>query len=179
MLKLTKTLVFLRLLNIKFFACLLFPFILNGQSFTIYNYFNSPVPDNRINCLQLDSFNTLWVGTQYGLVTYDGFFWHDLSDSITNPVVRDVSIDADGSVWVATNSGFCKYDSIWSYFSPPFQALSEQINCIAFDPENNPWFGTVNGLFSYKHSLLQIFAPEFLEFYHVSTSLYQVSPQSI
>jgi len=108
------------------------------------------LPDNRVNCLALDKNQKLWIGTQYGLVTYDGFVWVDLSDSIPGYVVKDISVNIDGDVWIATNSGFCKYDSVWNYFFPSHQALSEQINCISFDKDNDPWFGTVNGLFSYK-----------------------------
>ena len=142
----------LRLLNISFLFCFLSFLSLQGQNVDIYNYFNSPIPDNRINSIELDSSGVLWVGTQYGLVTYDGFSWVDFSDSITSPVVRDISIDKNGHVWVATNAGFCKYDSVWSFFSPPFLALSEQINCISFDEEGDPWFGTVSGLFSFKNN---------------------------
>ena len=52
-------------------------------------------------------------------VIYNNGLWTDLSDSVPNPVIRDISVDANGAVWVATNAGFCKYDSIWHYFSPP------------------------------------------------------------
>ena len=65
----------LKLLNIKLFFCLLFSSYLSGQTFTVYNYFNSPLPDNRVNCVELDQEENLWVGTQYGLVVYDGFVW--------------------------------------------------------------------------------------------------------
>ncbi|MAZ00619.1 MAG: hypothetical protein CMP58_00300 [Flavobacteriales bacterium] len=142
----------LRLLNISFLFCFFCFFYLSGQSVEVYNYFNSPVPDNRINSIEIDSSNTLWVGTQYGLVSYDGFSWVDFSDSVNSPVIRDVSVDRKGNVWVATNSGFCKYDSVWRFFTPPFQSLNEQINCISFDNEDDPWFGTVNGLFSFKNN---------------------------
>ena len=94
----------LRLLNISFLFCFFCFFYLSGQSVEVYNYFNSPVPDNRINSIEIDSSNTLWVGTQYGLVSYDGFSWVDFSDSVNSPVIRDVSVDRKGNVWVATNS---------------------------------------------------------------------------
>jgi len=142
----------LRLLNISFLFSFFCFFSLSGQSVEVYNYFNSPVPDNRINSIEIDSSNTLWVGTQYGLVSYDGFSWVDFSDSVNSPVIRDISVDRKGDVWVATNAGFCKYDSVWHFFTPPFQSLNEQINCISFDEEDDPWFGTVNGLFSFKNN---------------------------
>lgn len=146
----------LKLLNIKLFFCLLFSSYLSGQTFTVYNYFNSPLPDNRVNCVELDQEENLWVGTQYGLVVYDGFVWTNLSDSVPSPVIKDISVNVNGDVWIATNSGFCKYDSVWSFFAPPQQALSEQINCISFDGDGDPWFGTVNGLFSFKNGVFNL-----------------------
>ena len=156
MLKLIKTLVCLRWLNISFLLCFFFPCLLNGQGFTVYNYFNSPLPDNRVNCLEIDSSDNLWVGTQYGLVVFNNGVWTDFSDSVPSPVIRDVSIDANGNVWIATNAGLCKYDSVWHYFSPPYASLSSQINCIAFDLNNDPWIGTSNGLFLYKNNVFSL-----------------------
>ena len=70
-----------------------------------FNTTNSCLPSNTIRCLEVDNNNNLWIGTDNGLVFYDGTRWiiYNTSNS---------GIPANG-VW----SIACEGDTIWVGFS--------------------------------------------------------------
>ncbi|MFQ5629623.1 MAG: two-component regulator propeller domain-containing protein, partial [bacterium] len=50
--------------------------------FTVLNKSNSPLPTTKINCLEFDNTNTLWIGTDRGLVNYNTWQIFDTSNSL-------------------------------------------------------------------------------------------------
>lgn len=47
----------------------------DGINWTIYRKDNSGLPSNYVRALAVDENGVLWIGTDVGLVRYDGFTW--------------------------------------------------------------------------------------------------------
>ena len=58
--------------------------------------------------LEIDANGNKWIGTQYGLVFYDGGNWvlYDTSNSdICANIIHNLKMDKDGSLWVVASFG--------------------------------------------------------------------------
>lgn len=73
------------------------------------------LPQNTAYALLQDSEGFLWIGTEEGLVRYDGnsceVFSQDADDpnSIGNNWIRDIAEDAAGNIWIGTVDGLYQY----------------------------------------------------------------------
>jgi hypothetical protein len=71
--------------------------------------------NNMVLCIFQDSYELLWIGTEYGLNLYDGYrfkkFINDPGDpeSINSNVIWCVVEDAENNLWIATGAGVSKY----------------------------------------------------------------------
>ena len=78
-------------------------------SWTNYTTDNTILVDNQINdILIVDGIK--WVGTNWGLYTYDNASWTDYSDVLPHPLVNSISCDKDGNIYVCTLSGIAIFD---------------------------------------------------------------------
>ena len=120
------------------------------------NIFNigKSLPDRKINCLLPISNDELWIGTDNGVVRWNGaeVTTAGLSASLTNVQALTMIKDRDANVWVGTNNGlirvspqgtvaFSKRDG-----SVPVTALFE-------DREGNLWTGTSQGIERLRESV--------------------------
>lgn len=129
----------------------LFGALFAQQGYVVYNTSNSLLLDNRVNCISVDSNNTKWIGTEWGLCSYNDVVWEDYSPFVNYSPVRSVEFDGSGVMWVGTLDGLFRYDGFnWSHYSSQNSILTNQINCMAFDKNNDLWVGTGSGLFSYN-----------------------------
>ena len=112
---------------------------------------------NTITSLFMDSAGMLWIGTQDGLHSYNGYnfnlFIHSPNDpkSISESYVSDIIQDAHGYIWVGTFSqGINRLDLKTGAFERfgVEQGLSDprvtKLNIVG----NTLWIGTQGGLFS-------------------------------
>jgi ligand-binding sensor domain-containing protein len=128
----------------------LFGALFAQQSYVDYNIVNSSILDNRVNCIEVDTNNVKWIGTEWGLVSYNDNSWVDYSADVDNVSIRCIEFDKQGKLWVGVLGGLYRYNGIyWTHFDTSNSNLDNQVNCIAFDSLNNPWIGTQNGLFRY------------------------------
>ncbi len=84
-------------------------FVYNGLDWQNYTMNNSDLPSNRIWCLEVDSAQNLWAGTDGGLVKYDYEQWsvYSVENSfipVAN-VIYDIHIDDDNNVWFVNKAG--------------------------------------------------------------------------
>ena len=120
------------------------------QSYVVYNTTNSFLLDDRVNCISVDSNNTKWIGTEWGLNSFDNLVWENFSSFVNHSPVRCIEFDSSGIMWVGTLDGLFRYDGFnWSHYNSQNSTLTNQINCLAFDKSNKLWAGTSSGLFSY------------------------------
>lgn len=118
------------------------------------------LPENSVKCILQDRFGFLWLGTQNGLVKYDGYSMVVYQQDPGNPKsIADNNIvaiheDRAGTLWVGTYfGGLNKFDrsseSFTRYLNNPLDSSSigsNQVNCIYEDNADRLWVGTTNGL---------------------------------
>ena len=139
--------------NIKYFLLFLQTGLfgaLFAQNYSVFNTANSGLIDNSTTCLSKDSLGNVYVGTQWGLNSFDGSTLVDYSSELLNPSVRCVEFDDNGFLWVGTLGGLSKFDGFsWTHYDTSNGLFDNQINCVAFDSLNQPWVGTSKGVYSY------------------------------
>lgn len=117
------------------------------------------LPHELVQALLQDRQGFMWIGTQSGLVRYDGarMLFHrrdaDKPGSLTSPWVTALHEDGHG-LWVGTRGGgLQRYDPVAENFIPYRRAAKdsrgpggEQINVIKGDGAAGMWLATGDGL---------------------------------
>lgn len=136
---------------------------------------DSDIPLGVVTTLFQDNKGFIWIGTQRGLIKYDGYrfkkYQHDKNDhnSIAGNFISVIKQDEKGHLWVGTGSnGVSIFDPDHhtfrhlKYNKTHENSLSHnQIRDIAFDKNGDAWIATAGGLdlvtkeensiFRYKH----------------------------
>tara|TARA_B100000963_G_scaffold195260_1_gene169998 strand:+ start:4171 stop:5355 length:1185 start_codon:yes stop_codon:yes gene_type:complete len=116
----------------------------NWQNFTTEN---TILVDNQINDILIVD-GVKWIGTNWGLYTFDNTSWIDYTDVLPHPLVNSISIDKEGYIYVCTLSGIAIYDgSSWETITSQNSVITSHVNEIIFDDDNTAYIGTINGLF--------------------------------
>ncbi len=74
------------------------------------------LPENSVKSIIQDHLGFLWLGTQNGLVRYDGYemivYQPDPNDpnSLYGGVVRHLAEDSAGNIWISTMLGICRFN---------------------------------------------------------------------
>ena len=70
------------------------------------------LPSATITALVEDHAGHLWVGTDVGLVRFNGYHFQDFYADSTYHIgkVNALAVDAQGAIWIGTNTGLTKYD---------------------------------------------------------------------
>lgn len=111
------------------------------------------LPENSIYSLLADNKDSLFIGLEYGLATYNyhtGRFRSLEHDVLNSERIDDIHRDRDGNVWLATHfNGIFRYDSlnrIRHYSKRSHKNMSSDlIFCCFEDSAGDMWFGTNNG----------------------------------
>jgi ligand-binding sensor domain-containing protein/signal transduction histidine kinase len=120
------------------------------------------LPDRKINSLQPAGDRDLWIGTDSGIVRWNGT---ELTKAGTPPSLDRVQIlgitrDHDSDIWVASAHGLSRINSAGAYFTeerglPPGGAVSALFE----DREGNLWVGDSRGIERFRDTLFLTFAP--------------------
>ena len=117
--------------------------------------------DNRsITALAQDTRGLIWIGTQEGLIRYDGYrfrkFAHKAGDpsSLVGNYVFSLTASADGRLWVGTfNDGISVFDPATERFENfrhdkdlPDSLSSGEVSAMASDAQGGMWIATGRGL---------------------------------
>lgn len=68
--------------------------------------------DNRVNCFYQDSRGVMWMGTNYGLNSYDGSIiinYHASPNTLTAEAINEMAEDEQQTLWLATGGGLTAY----------------------------------------------------------------------
>ena len=83
-----------------------------GQEYT-YKLFDSRdgLPSSTITALAEDRAGHLWIGTDHGLVRYNGYSFKEFYQESEYPsgTIEDLAVDPQGTIWIATNTGLSVY----------------------------------------------------------------------
>lgn len=107
--------------------------------------------------LIFDQYGMMWVGTDQGLRSFDGYsFKYYRNNAYTpgilpNNYVRSITEDMNDGLWIGTRDGLARYDrrrgTFKTYHLPGTQA--RLINALHTDKEGTVWAGTNAGAFRY------------------------------
>lgn len=116
------------------------------------------LPQESVLATAQDSQGFIWMGTQNGLVRYDGYrfvvYRHDPGNprSLNNNLIQALRVDAAGTLWVATHGGLHSYDAQHNDFERhlPQQGLRGpaglELRNLLDDGAGGLWLGSSDGL---------------------------------
>ena len=119
------------------------------------------LPSNVINAIVQTRNGFLWVGTDAGLVRFNGrrFIAIELRPPHrAQGSVRALVEGPDGALWVGTGAGLARiprpaldvYDQNSTEFFHP-TGSSDEITCLRFAPDGSLWVGTEGGLYRFEN----------------------------
>lgn len=141
--------------------------------FTIYNTQNSPLPFDGVNCIAFDSTGVTWIGTEFGLASFDGTNWNvfnTINSGLPDNAIRCLGVDRFNNKWIGTFfGGLTKYDGTnWTVYNTQNSDLPDDyIKTLAFDTLGHKWIGTIIGMVEYDDVSWSV--------YDMSNSPYQLS----
>ncbi len=120
----------------------------NGTNWLAYNDLNGGLPGNIGGQIAFDPKGTMWVGPS----VLNGNTWTTYTSTNSGIAYNGIgsltlSIDKQGNKWFGTTEGLSKFnDTTWTNYTVSNSGLvNNNISCIAFDANNNKWFGTIGG----------------------------------
>ena len=110
------------------------------------------LPQNSVNAMTQTPDGYLWLGTQEGLVRFDGnefvVFDRYNTSEITDPEIVALTVGADGGLWAGTKRELVRYHQ-----GPRFDRFDRQsglpvseITALVVDEQAHVWVGTTGGL---------------------------------
>lgn len=119
-------------------------FKFDGDNWINYDTSNTPLLENRIRTLGVDSSNTLWIGTsgfEGGLARLDGDEWTvwELDNyGVEGTSVFDIEFDDENNLWMGTYwDGLLKFDGVdftlYNSETTDLNEIFEEINVVAID----------------------------------------------
>ena len=125
-------------------------YLKNGQLFAV----RSGGLLGKITCLLPLGHGHLWIGTEKGIVGWDG---SNLSQSAVPAYLRHIPVlallrDHDSNIWVGTKSSLVRVNSRGISFDHPVRATAEPVTALFEDRESNIWVGRPSGIERIKNS---------------------------
>ncbi len=114
------------------------------------------LPDLKVNALVPGGNNELWVGTDAGIVRWDGtkLTKAGVPRSLDGVQALAMAVDRDSNLWVGTNSqGLLRINSQGVAHMPESEGPSrEAVTAVFEDREGNLWVGSASGLMRLRDS---------------------------
>ena len=107
------------------------------------------LPDPKVNCLLAGAKGELWVGTDTGIVRWNGSRLVSAGPPSADPLqVLAMERDRDGNVWAGTDSrGLLRINQRGvSYLDPTGEHSREAVTAVFEDREGNLWTGSASGI---------------------------------
>lgn len=130
---------------------------LSAQRFpSVHLTIKDGLPSNAVYCVLKDSRGIIWIGTDAGLVKYDGFQLKTFTkkNGLAGNFIRDIKEDKFGNLWIACyGDGLTKFDGKkYKNFSTKNGLVHQEIRRLYFDKKQQLWIGTVRHFFLLVHS---------------------------
>ncbi|PAP78118.1 two-component regulator propeller domain-containing protein [Rubrivirga marina] len=109
------------------------------------------LPSSAILDVTQDALGFVWVGTDEGLVRYDGYEMVEYrrtadSTSLSGNVIQVLEPADGGALWVGTGAGLNRYDPSTDRFLRVSGLPSDDVIALEADGTGNVWVGTSSGL---------------------------------
>jgi signal transduction histidine kinase/ligand-binding sensor domain-containing protein len=111
------------------------------------------LPKNAVHAIAQTPDGYLWVGTEGGLVRFDGVrfvpFWHPDAPDLKGVNVTALLVTRDGALWIATDGGLvARYlNGGIQLYHPPAGTTLSTIRGLIQDRENAIWVGAWEGVY--------------------------------
>ena len=121
------------------------------------------LPDDKINCLLATENGGLWIGTDRGLVFWDGtrISSRALPLSLKTSQVLSLAEDRDHNIWIGTSDGLSRFNPTATF---SLEAVTDEsgraITAIFEDREGNLWVGDPLGLERIRESAFATYSPD-------------------
>jgi len=129
-----------------------------------YNKSNSGLISDQVYSVCIDNYSAKWFGTDAGLSRFDGQVWssYTTADRLAGDRVNDIYFEQSSfgpEIWLATDNGVTvmsvEPDAIT--MATPYRQdntglISNSVNAVTVDAAHIRWFGTRDGLSSFKGS---------------------------
>ncbi len=124
--------------------CLAFP---QSRPFELYGL-EDGLPQSQITSLAQDHEGYIWVGTQGGLVRFNGekFTPYFGPDGLPSARINRMLVDRSGTLWVATQRGLVKWQNHRLTPIPDPAVAKKFCRALAEDGQGGLWVGTHQGL---------------------------------
>ena len=114
----------------------------DGTTWTIYDAWNSGMPDNNVSSVAVEQNGTKWIGTSFGNVAeFDGTNWI-IHTGFGR--VYSITIDENGIKWIGASVGLAKYDgtNLTIYNTSNSGLPNNNVSSVAIDENGVKWIGT-------------------------------------
>jgi ligand-binding sensor domain-containing protein len=113
----------------------------------LYNMENTGLPNNVIYSVAIDSSDDVWIGTENGLVKFNGTNWttYNTSNSaLPLNIINSIAIDHKNNVWIGMYEGcIAKFDGTnWNIYNTSIPSTTNNsITAIVIDSNDDKWIG--------------------------------------
>jgi signal transduction histidine kinase/ligand-binding sensor domain-containing protein len=106
------------------------------------------LPDQKVNVLLPGAGSELWIGTDSGLVQWDGIARtrRAVPAALARGPILALARDRDSNLWISTPAGVTRMDSNGSIVQGTGGSLPGGVRAILEDREGNLWLGGTEGL---------------------------------
>jgi signal transduction histidine kinase/ligand-binding sensor domain-containing protein len=130
---------------------------LNGQR---VSRFVGELPDKKVNALLSLNGRDLWIGTDKGLVRWDGMGLSRVSTSeaLQNVEIVTMARDRESNVWIGTSNGLARVSSDGGTSVDSSQGWSaEPVTALFEDREGSLWVGRADGIERLRDSVFMTY----------------------
>lgn len=112
---------------------------------------NEDLPSASISGIAQDSRGFLWLGSQSGLIQYDGVEYTTFSsipfadNTLSSNLVQTIMMDSDDVLWAGTYAGLDRFDIKTATFKN-YNVGNDVVVSLLRDSKNRLWAGTLDGL---------------------------------
>ena len=137
----------------------------DGNNWVFFDHSNSPIPNDVCYAIATEG-NTIWIGSVWGLVKFDGIAnWvlYTINNSgLPYNYITSIDIDTNGIKWIGTlnddgtdGGGITKFDdTTWTNYNILNSGIPTNWAFNAFtDHANIKWIGTSSGLTVYNDTI--------------------------
>jgi len=126
---------------------------LTTKKFTNY-FIENGLIDENITCLLAQNTDDLWIGSQSGLLKFDGdqFYYYNIGFDNNSNIVRCLINDKENNMWIGSHSGLFKYrDNSFSTFDKINGPGNAFVYQVFRDAKNDLWMCSENnGVYKYS-----------------------------
>jgi ligand-binding sensor domain-containing protein len=130
--------------SVVFIGLILFLPAITSAQWTYYTPSNtsSTLPSNNVTAVYSTPQGQMWVGTDYGVSSFDGSKWQSfgLLNGLPDTSIRDIVVDNTDNIWVATGKGIARFDNIsWTTFDTSHGLGSNNVQALTVDSRGTVW----------------------------------------